>query len=650
MLTQTFKALVAATFFIALLAVGALGTETRLLLFWPGCAVLGLAGLIAGLRWTWRIKHLPSDWCLLTGFLFAAYLLVRQMTSPVAVHAREDLFMLLGCAVAYTLSATVLSQPRARNMVLVALLLILVGNLTVGFIHFSDKGMMHYHIVPEYMRDFGDGERIGGFFINSNHLASFLAMMTLLAAGMATFGRSGPVRRLCIAFAGLSAAVGVALTVSRGAMVGLAAGVVVLAILGVIMLYRTQRHLVGKVLAGVGVLAVLGGLVLYGVFAEQLRSRLGGSGFAEGDPRPFIWRAALAQHAESPWIGTGARMFTEGCITYRTADTPSWTKDALFVHNDWLQLLTEYGWVGLALGLLFVMSHFVHAWKFLDWHATERFPRSATLMSSKLGIVLGAVAALVAVLVHALFEFHFHVPATAITAALLFGFLANPGFKAENRRPLRLPVVRTALKLSLIAGGAWMLYGTWQFGRADYYAEKAEMLRPEPQDALTLEDVVPQKLELFSKALALDPQNARLWYRRGMVRLEAASGQPQQLSQSLLARARTDLEEACRLNPYHMFSVRALADVYDPLGMPDEAYAAIEKSVALAPLYGEPRLALAFHFHRLQHWQEAEAAYLWTSEARAGRRDEWFSYYEVMLRQAAGTPAPLAAQAETGGQ
>jgi O-antigen ligase len=626
--------------------VGALGTETRLLLFWPGCAVLGLAGLIAGLRWTWRIKYLPSDWCLLTGFLFAAYLVVRQMTSPVAIHAREDLFMLMGCAVAYTLSATVLSQPRARTMILVALLLILVGNLTVGFIHFSDKGMMHFHIVPEYMRDFGDGERIGGFFINSNHLASFLAMMTLLAAGMATFGRSGPVRRLCIAFAGLSAAVGVALTVSRGAMVGLAAGVVVLAVLGVIMLYRTQRHLVGKVLAGVGVLAVLGGLVLYGVFAEQLRSRLGGSGFAEGDPRPFIWRAALAQHAESPWIGTGARMFTEGCITYRTADTPSWTKDALFVHNDWLQLLTEYGWVGLALGLLFVVSHFVHAWKFLDWQATEKFPRNATLMSSKLGIVLGAIAALVAVLVHALFEFHFHVPATAITAALLFGFLANPGYKAESRRPLRLPVVRMALKLSLIAAGTCMIYGTWQFGRADYYTEKAEMLRPEPQDALTLEDAVPQKLELFSSAITLDPQNARLWYRRGMVRLEAASGQPHQLSQSLLTRARTDLEEASRLNPYHMFTVRALADVYDPLGMPDEAYSAIEKSVALAPLYGEPRLALAFHLHRLQQWQGAEAAYLWTSEARAGRRDEWFSYYEVMLRQAAGIPAPLAAEAE----
>ena len=645
MLTQTFKALLAALFFIGLLAVGALGTEDRLLLYWPGCALLGLAGLMAGLRWTWRIKTPPSDVCLLTAFLFAAYLIYRQITSPVEIFAREDFFVLLGCAMAYTLSATVLSQPRARTMMLVALLLVLVGNLTVGFIHFSDKGMMRFHIVPEFMREFGDGERIGGFFINSNHLASFLAMMTLLAAGLAIFGRCGPVRRLAIAFAALSSAVGVALTVSRGAMVGLAAGVVVLAILGVIMLYRTQRHLVGRVLAGVGVLAALGGLVLYGVFAEQLRARLGGSGFAEGDPRPFIWRAALAQHAESPLLGAGARMFTDGCITYRTGDTPPWTKDAFFVHNDWLQLLTDYGWVGLALGLVFVITHLRHAWSFLHWFASERFPKTASLMSGNLGIVLGSAAALTAVLVHALFEFHFHVPATAITAALLFGFLANPGSSSEFRRPMRMPLVRVALKVALLAGGLCMVLGAWQYGRADYFAEKAAMLKPEQQDGL--DDVVPQKLELYSRAIELDPRNFRLWYRRGMVRLEAASGQPEQLSQSLLLRARTDLEEACKLNPHDMYPVRALADVYDPLGMSEKALAAIHEANRLAPLYGEPRLALAFHYHRLQRWPEAEEAYLWTHEARAGRRDEWFTYYQVMLRQAAAESAPLATQAST---
>ena len=53
MLTKTLKATVALLFALGLLATGVLGTETRLLFFWPGALALGAAGLLAGLRWRW---------------------------------------------------------------------------------------------------------------------------------------------------------------------------------------------------------------------------------------------------------------------------------------------------------------------------------------------------------------------------------------------------------------------------------------------------------------------------------------------------------------------------------------------------------------------------------------------------------------------
>jgi uncharacterized membrane protein YedE/YeeE len=53
-------------FLLGLFVTGLLGTETRLLFFWPGCALIGLAGLIAVLRWKLRVSFQPSDWCLLT--------------------------------------------------------------------------------------------------------------------------------------------------------------------------------------------------------------------------------------------------------------------------------------------------------------------------------------------------------------------------------------------------------------------------------------------------------------------------------------------------------------------------------------------------------------------------------------------------------
>jgi O-antigen ligase len=625
MFTKTLKVFVVALFVLGMLATGVLGTETRLLFFWPGCALLGLAGLIAGLRWRWRLKFMPSDACLATALIFGIYMLARQIASPVSAYAREDMFVLLACGVAYILGATVLSDPHSRKWLLIIVLLLTIGNLAVGFFHFSGKWA--FHIVPGYMRTFGEEQRIGGFFINPNHLASFLAMSSLLLAANAIFGRGGAAWRLLLAFVALTAAIGIALSMSRGGLIGLAAGAVTLGALGIFVLSKTQRHLLGKVLAGVGVLSLLGGVVLYGVFSEQLQMRLRGSGFAEGDPRPLIWRAALAQHAEHPWVGAGARMFYDGCITHRTADSPSWMKDAEFAHNEWVQTLADYGWIGLALVLVMFGTHFANLCGYVRWFVNDKFPRTASLMSTGLGLVLGTAAALVALLVHAVFEFNFHVPAVAVLAACLLGICANPGCTPEARRPLRVPGARLLLKIGLIAASAWILWGTAKFGRADYFAEMA--ILPGVAD-----DVALSKLEWLSKAIAVDPGNTRYWEQRGSVRLTAAAGQPVALARSLLKRAVTDLEEARRLNPHSLTASLELIDALSPLGEMDKASQAIDDALALAPLFEAPRLALARHYFRLQQWGAAEEAYFFVSEARAGKSGDWFTEYRQMLRAA----------------
>jgi hypothetical protein len=217
-------------------------------------------------------------------------------------------------------------------------------------------------------------------------------------------------------------------------------------------------------------------------------------------------------------------------------------KDAEFAHNEWLQALSDYGWIGLALVLLMVNTHLAHVAGYLRWFVNEKFPRTASLMSSGLGLVLGTAAALVAVLVHAVFEFHFHVPAVAVLAACLFGICANPGCAPEARMPLRVPGARLLIKVALLGASGFILWGAWTLGRADFHAERAAI--PSVAD----DEAIP-KLEHLSKAIALDPRNARFWHQRGTVRISAASGQPMDLARGLLKRAVSDLEEARRLNP-----------------------------------------------------------------------------------------------------
>lgn len=614
-------------FFVAgLLVTGALGTETRLFLFWPGCALLGLAAVAAALRGRWRMRTAPSDVCFASALLFAGYFTVRQLTSPVAVWWREDFFLLLACGVAYTLSATVLSHAKWRNGMVLALFAVLLGNLAVGFVHFS--GRWTFHIVPGYMRSFGEGDaqRIGGLFNNPNHLGAFLAMMTLLALGLASFGRGGnAVLRLLLLFAAMASALALTKTGSRGAVIGLGAGALALAVMTLALLRWTRPHLFARAAAAIAVIGVISAVLLGAVMSEQFQLRFAG-GMPPGDPRSFIWQSALAQHAEHPWLGAGARMFYEGCIRLRPEDAPAWMKDAQFAHSEWLQALSDYGWVGLALVTLLFAAHFANGWRFLRWFVAEQFPRTASLGGMRLGLVIGAMSALVAALTHAFFDFHLHIPAVAVTAAALMGVLANPGVESTVWRPLRVPGVRLAGKLAMLGSGVALLWGGWVIGHADCLVERAKL-------AGKREGTGRPDLALLNRALELDPANAQTWHERGLALLDLAGGNPARLARPVLEKGAADLEHSLRLNPFDPYPALALADADDALGRFQDAEQRILEAQRAAPLFEAPRLALAVHLFRLQQWRRAEEAFLWTQEAKAGRTsDEWFDLYRQMLR------------------
>jgi O-antigen ligase len=625
MMTRWIKVTVALLFLAGLLATGALGTETRLLLFWPGCALMGAAAVLSVSRWRWRLHSGPADVCLAAALLFAGYFAARQLTSPVTVWAREDLFVLLGCGVAYLLTATVLSHPRWRNGLVVVLFTLLVANLAMGFIHFSGKWSLH--LVPQYMRTYGNDRRIGGLFINPNHLGAFLSMMAMLSLGLAGFGRGGATRRLLLLFAAIAAAVGVSLTQSRGAIIGMAAGGLSITLMLLMMVQRAYPHLLVRAMLGIllggGLLALLLGAVMSG----QLQQRFGDGPGPEGDPRALIWRSALAQHAEHPWLGAGARMFYEGCIRLRPADAPSWMRDAQFAHNDWLQALADYGWAGLALVVALFAVHLFNGWRFLRWFADERFPRTASLSGTRLGLAVGACAALVAALAHALVEFHFHVPAVAVTSAALMGVLANPGFESEFWKPRRVWGVRVVSKLALLGCGAAMLRGAFTLGLSDYDREHAKLVGRR-------EDLGHADVALLTRALTRDPANMEAWYERGLARIDDAGGQPVQVARALLEGAASDLGRARKLNPFDPYVAMALGDACDALGRHAEAEKNFADAIRQAPLNMPPRIALGLHYHRLQMWREAEDAFLWAGEAGAERSDEWMDLCRATLAAA----------------
>jgi O-antigen ligase len=613
---------------LSVLAAGVVATETRLLFYWPVCLLLGISAVLAVLQGGWPLRSAPADAAFASALALGGYLISRCLTSPVTEWAREDLYIVLGCGVVYVMAATALSQRRTRVLVLWVLVALTIGNLAVGFVHFS--GWWSFHVVPGFVRPAGDSHRIGGFFSNPNHLAAFLSMMALFLTGVAFFGRGGALVRMMLLFLAIAAAIGVSLTISRGALAGLGAGAFVLLLMSLIILWDTHRQMIGGILLGVGLLGVLVGVILYGVFAQQLAKRTSTRGIGEGDPRALIWSSALQQGAEHPWTGAGARMFYEGCVRLRPTEAPSWMKDARFVHNDWLQMKTDYGWVGLGLLALFVAVHLRQGWVYLRWFVHEKFTRTASTSSSHLGYTVGAVAALVGALVHALFEFHFHVAAVSITAALFAGFLANPGIVDPMNRPWRIPGVRMLTKYALLPVGGLLIWGAWTHGRSDYCVAKAG-LAPAEQDAKFV-----HRLSWLTKAIEIDSENAQAHYLRGRERMNAAAAAKEPLAGMLVKRAAPDLEKAHALLAPDYHVTLLLSDAYDSEGRSDEAEKLIKEAMAQAPSYQAPRLSMAVHLHRLARFVEAEEAYFHAGQATSEMNEDWRKLYFQMLKDASG--------------
>lgn len=626
--------LILALFYLALLVTGMLGTETRLLFFWPGCLLLGVAGLLAAVRWRVRVSFPPSDLCLLSALLFALYIAARAWFSPVQDWAREDFFTLCAALVAYLLTATAASHPRTRMGLVYVLLVLTAGNLAVGMIHFS--GRWDFHLVPGFVRGFAAG-RIGGFFTNPNHLAAFLSMVLFLCAGWMLFGRAGATLRLVLGFVVLTIATGTALTISRGALIGVGAGAVVFMLLALVLVWRTQRHLFKWLLLGGSVLLALATAVLYKVNEEALAKREAGSPLT-ADIRERIWSSAMTQHLDAPLTGAGARVFYSGSIQHRDPRMQGWEGDALFAHNEYLQMLADYGWAGLLLLALLVTLHALNGIAFVKWFAAVKFPRTGSLSSVTLALTLGSLAALAASLVHALVEFQWHIPAVAVTGAVLLGVLANPGFDADAPRRVKLPPVRTGIKLAALAASAALAFGAASWGAADYHAGVAFLATKKKDHATALEHLL--------RAGDVDPRNASILYQRGLCYFDNWSPKKSLPEQKrLIAAAQADLRRACELNPLEHHYQLALADALDASGNHDEALAAIQRALRLAPLHEEPRTALGKHFHNLRQFEKAEEAYLWARTASAmnpAGTANWRSYYEQMLRDTAFLAAKTA--------
>lgn len=142
---------------------------------------------------------------------------------------------------------------------------------------------------------------------------------------------------------------------------------------------------------------------------EQLRE----PEFLRMEGRFSIWKDGLELIREYPLTGTGLGTFGMAFRRYQTTAVDKYVDHA---HNDYLEIASETGLVGLALlfvPVLFLLGRMIIS--FLDDH--RRYRRAITL---------GCIGSTLAVLIHSITDFNLQIPANA----LIFSVVLGIGYKA----------------------------------------------------------------------------------------------------------------------------------------------------------------------------------------------------------------------------
>jgi len=257
-----------------------------------------------------------------------------------------------------------------------------------------------------------------GTFVNRNHFAGFLA--AALPGGVALarqhlaalprtvgrhrlvafFGREG-VRALAFVLLTVVGLMGLLLSFSRA---GIALG---LFSVGITWLLTGRGRLAPRLIVPV-LLVALAVVPLLQIGSERLATRYAraAADFTSEGGRAMVWRDTAHMVRAFPWTGAGFGSFAAVYPLFRSQGVRLLYEHA---HNDALQLAAEGGVLAAILCGLLLLS---------------LAPRLAAGVTRRAGpLAVGAAAGLAALLLHALIDFNFHIPANATVAAVLAGLL-----------------------------------------------------------------------------------------------------------------------------------------------------------------------------------------------------------------------------------
>ena len=270
--------------------------------------------------------------------------------------------------------------------------------------------------------------RMGGWiygpYVNHNHYAG---LMELLVPIPLVISLSRLASERIRTSAGIAAAIMVGTVFLSGSRGGMLAIFVELALFAAV-LFRQKRGV--RIALGAGAFAVVLVSLLLWLGGKELTARVASMstearGEISGGMRFSIDRDTVHMLRQHPILGWGLGTFPVVYPQFRSFYTNFFVNEA---HNDYLQLLSETGVLGLAIALWFLVVLYRKAIRKTGKWLSD--VSGAVTLSCALGIV--------GILVHSFVDFNLQIPANAALFYVFCSLAAAPPLlqRARNRRPL----------------------------------------------------------------------------------------------------------------------------------------------------------------------------------------------------------------------
>ncbi len=542
------------------LAMGAVDTSKFLVLQGLTVAVMVVWGLRLWNNPKSQLLWPPLGWVVLA---FAALAVGQYLTADIEYVARQEMIQVL--LYAFLFFIIVNNLYRQESVQLISFTLIFLGMGISGYA--ISQFLTHSNHVWEYVSPYGG--RAPGTYISPNNLAGLLEMLLPLATAYVLVGRMNPVTRILLGYSALVMLVGIMVTFSRGGWV--AAAVALLVLLGTLIFHRNHR-----LPALLLLICLIGGGAFFttNYFSKTLNymHRMGVPGDKEAldfTARAGMWTAAERMWRDHFWWGAGPAHYDYFFREYRPEIVQG---DPDRAHNDYLNLLADWGTAGGIIVLAGMVTFGVGWWK--TWkHVRPSENDFSRKLSNRFAFFLGASAGLLALAVHSTVDFNLHIPANAIVGVTLLSLLSSNLRFATERHWLRarLPV-KMGVTLALIAGIVYLGRQGWRRGNeAVWLARAGQSPVYSPAQATNLE-----------KAFDVEPMNFETTYNIG----EAYRIQSFNSGQNYEDLAKTAMQwyrRGMRLNPHDGYNYLRYGMCLDWLGKYDEAGPYYNRADALDP-------------------------------------------------------------------